>query len=210
MVLWRGVEGTHLGAEYPGLRYERGLAAAGVALRRLHHATLELDVAIRLADEWRRAAEHLDRIAELLGRRPVALSRLGERLQALVGGIGEFQPRTLHGDYHDNQVLLSGPTARILDLDGVAGGDPAVDVGNFLAHIDFRIAYSGRRDDAGRYARVFRASYGDVGGQDPDRRVLFGYAVSLFRNACLYILGPWRMRRLAGACSALLDSLDRD
>jgi aminoglycoside phosphotransferase (APT) family kinase protein len=45
----------------------------------------------------------------------------------------------LHRDLHDKQVLV-GPTIGLLDLDTLAQGERAVDLGNILAHLDLRTA----------------------------------------------------------------------
>jgi tRNA A-37 threonylcarbamoyl transferase component Bud32 len=41
----------------------------------------------------------------------------------------------LHGDFYADQVLIDGDTVAIVDLDEAARGDPAVDLGNFVAHL---------------------------------------------------------------------------
>jgi hypothetical protein len=48
-----------------------------------------------------------------------------------------------HGDFSADQVLLDGDTAAILDLDRAARGDPAADLGLFIAHLE-RDALRGR------------------------------------------------------------------
>ena len=43
---------------------------------------------------------------------------------------------TLHGDFYDQQVLITGDAAMILDLDQTERGDPAADLGLFIAHLE--------------------------------------------------------------------------
>lgn len=43
---------------------------------------------------------------------------------------------SLHGDFKAEQVLLDGETAVILDLDEAKQGDPAADLGMFIAHLE--------------------------------------------------------------------------
>jgi hypothetical protein len=44
--------------------------------------------------------------------------------------------RPIHGDFYAAQVLLDGDTAAILDLDRAVRGDPAADLGLFVAHLE--------------------------------------------------------------------------
>lgn len=44
----------------------------------------------------------------------------------------------IHRDLHPGQIVADGSSVRFLDLDTVAIGDPAVDVGNLVAHLDLR------------------------------------------------------------------------
>lgn len=43
--------------------------------------------------------------------------------------------RPIHGDFYAKQVLLADGTVAILDLDRAARGDPAADLGLFIAHL---------------------------------------------------------------------------
>lgn len=44
--------------------------------------------------------------------------------------------RPIHGDFHARQVLVGGGPAAVLDLDRAMRGDPATDLGNFIAHLE--------------------------------------------------------------------------
>ena len=69
---------------------------------------------------------------------------LAERLAAL---LARHPPGycPIHGDFYADQVLLAGDEVAILDLDNAALGDPAVDLGNFAAHLE-NDALHGRLD----------------------------------------------------------------
>lgn len=56
--------------------------------------------------------------------------RLGEHLFAVPRVFG-----LIHGDFHAKQVVLETDKVGIIDLDEVVYGDPASDVGNFIAHL---------------------------------------------------------------------------
>jgi tRNA A-37 threonylcarbamoyl transferase component Bud32 len=44
--------------------------------------------------------------------------------------------RAIHGDLYDKQILLDGDRVEILDMDQAALGDPRLDLGQFLAHLE--------------------------------------------------------------------------
>lgn len=49
-----------------------------------------------------------------------------------------FTPAPIHRDFHDKQVIVDQDRATLIDFDTVRSGDPAQDVGNFLAHVQLR------------------------------------------------------------------------
>jgi tRNA A-37 threonylcarbamoyl transferase component Bud32 len=96
---------------------------------------------------WTRAAEAADLlslaaeigfICPLLARRADELARqLAARLTA-----APARHSALHGDFSANQVLVSRENVSIIDLDWACSGDPADDLGNFLAQAE-RLALRG-------------------------------------------------------------------
>ena len=64
----------------------------------------------------------------------------------------------LHGDYKGSQLLVDDGRIAVIDLDSVGGGDPAVDVGNFVADLHREAAY-GERDDLRELGQVFLDTY---------------------------------------------------
>jgi streptomycin 6-kinase len=71
--------------------------------------------------------------------------RLAEQASDLAGQLSTHlaqEPTTLcpiHNDFHARQVLLEADAVAILDLDEAGWGDPAVDVGNFIAHLELDV-----------------------------------------------------------------------
>ena len=69
----------------------------------------------------------------------------------------------LHRDFYHEQALVddSGTQCTIVDLDLVAAGDPALDVGNFVGHLVELVWRGGVDADRGlRLARGFAQAYG--------------------------------------------------
>jgi hypothetical protein len=50
-----------------------------------------------------------------------------------------LHPVPIHGDFYAEQVVIMTDRIGILDLDCAAQGDPATDLGNFLAHLEYQI-----------------------------------------------------------------------
>lgn len=109
-----------------------------------------------------------------------------------------------HRDFYDKQVLLAKGRATLIDFDTYCMADPALDLGNFLAHLELARLQSLMPADGLRdafldgYCRTTDVLPGDV-------RMSAYEAASLLRLACLYALST-RWRTLAGplieACRA--------
>ena len=69
---------------------------------------------------------------------PAAAPRAAHLVRRLASELNETGEShcPVHGDFHARQVLLGDGCATILDLDQAARGEPASDLGNFLAHLE--------------------------------------------------------------------------
>jgi aminoglycoside phosphotransferase (APT) family kinase protein len=72
----------------------------------------------------------------------------------------------LHRDLHDGQMIFSSAHDGILDLDLMAVGDPALDLGNLLAHLELRSEQGLLRIGVGEAEEALLEGYG------PSHRVL--------------------------------------
>lgn len=106
------------------------------ALRALHAAPVAPGRAWTLDDEL---AVLRERLASLAARQPTLAPRIGRLLRRLLEVAGPLRHRTaralVHRDFYHDQVLVDGDRVVLVDLDLVAAGDPALDVGNFVAHL---------------------------------------------------------------------------
>jgi Ser/Thr protein kinase RdoA (MazF antagonist) len=131
-------------------RYEAALGGVVDALARLHAvspADLGHDLPAPSAgyDAWllKQAAETL---ATLLPDDAVRVRRLADEIASELEGLPPAEPRPIHGDFYDDQVLVGDGTLTLLDLDEVRLGDPLTDVGNFLGHVSAKLTDEGRVD----------------------------------------------------------------
>lgn len=186
------VDGSPLAdAIYGGLSDEPAQRAA-LALAALHGSGVTSARAWTPAKEMRTAREWL---LSLHGRGGV---EQGSRAAALLAAVGQGAPAPdaatatlVHRDFYADQLWDAGGVTAVLDLDDARAGDPAVDVGNFLAHLELRAAqFPATREGCRRAAPVFAAAYEDARGSAlegswPDR-VRFYRTASLLRLAGVY------------------------
>lgn len=158
-VLWTAHTGTPLSAvvhDRPDLA-----AAAGGALRAVHDSTgvfgTRGDGRSDPAAEVRATERSTEHVAAL--DRDVA-GRLGTLLRATACALewpGEHGHR-LHGDFKADNLLTDGERLRLLDLDRVTVGDPALDLGKFCADLRWWALAAGTRADA--TVAAFLSGYG--------------------------------------------------
>ena len=96
----------------------------------------------------------------------------------------------IHRDFYDKQVLYSTPRVSLIDCENLYLGDPAIDYGNFLAHLELRKLQEpalSRNIKAGESS--FIDSYGSPAGNFAQRSEWWK-AAALIRLSILYALRP--------------------
>jgi len=112
-------------------------AAAGIAdaLYALHTHPVATQKQHSIADELAILNSGLAELAQRHPHRAPALSTLMQEAARVAQLLGS-RPRTgIHRDFYPDQVLLAQQDIYVLDLDLYCLGDAAVDVGNFIAHL---------------------------------------------------------------------------
>jgi len=191
---------------------ERGttIAMAGRLLSSLHTSGIRIEGSYVPEDElslirkWSRYLRPL---------RPELEGMIGSILRSIqrsatVKGIDRFEPSIAHRDFHDKQVIAVKDKIYFIDFDTATMADPAIDVGNFLAHLVLRGFQRKRRKEAVKEeSELFLSSYRSgnpgVGGE----RIDFYFATSLFRLACLYAFRPAWENLAAPLLEACRESL---
>jgi aminoglycoside phosphotransferase (APT) family kinase protein len=124
------------------------------AIHRLHEAGVPTDRRHTLEDELRILNERLAAVAE---KHPAWATRLEKLLAAcrhLATALTEPATRGIHRDFYPAQVLVDGERLWLVDFDLYCLGDPALDVGNFLAHLTEQSLRAFGRPDALRDREV--------------------------------------------------------
>ncbi len=112
-------------------------------------------------------------------------------------------PRPIHRDFHERQLIYSSGSATLIDFDTVRLGDPAQDIGNFLAHLKLAEHLSG---DPGDQARAnFLDGYNSAAVMEPASAA----NVNVYERATLLRLAliNWFNERNRLAAGALLDGI---
>ncbi|NNG03004.1 MAG: phosphotransferase [Inquilinus sp.] len=184
-VLLEDIPGTPL-PELAAAELPSGMALAGRALARLHLARVAGLKTHGVEDEL----DLLEAWVDLVGGVRPELRSLVETglatVRAALSRVGNGPAVVIHRDFHLKQVLLEGETAVLTDFDTLCTGDPALDVGNFLAHLRLTDLQSGGDLDA--QTAAFLGAYGAAATGDLAVRIVAYERAALLRLACLYSL----------------------
>lgn len=107
----------------------------GYALRKLHRSGLTLTRQHSLDDELQILQDRLWRLETLRPRLASRARRLWRDSLRLARRIRSRSNTLIHRDFHPDQALIAPDRIFILDFDLAAMGDPALDVGNAIAHL---------------------------------------------------------------------------
>ncbi len=181
-----------------------GITAAGRALAKLHGTVLAVKDRYNVDDEielLRRWVILIDGVFPDLGAATTdALIRVVTELDAC----RQFEPTLVHRDFYEKQALSAHGDTVLIDFDTLCLADPALDVGNFLAHLKLNCLQGIiDRDDA---ESLFLEGYRRSRNRRFMTRVSTYTRASMLRLACLYAFWPrWR-----DVCAPLLDAVHRD
>jgi Ser/Thr protein kinase RdoA (MazF antagonist) len=210
VAVWPAVPGSSLAAPIAASGSAAGdvVRAAGSALRQLHDAPSAAELpacpdAVGQACATLRTAELLDVLAPPVG---VLLRREVGRALELLATLPPEPATVTHGDFKSDNLLVSGSRVHLLDFDRFGRGDPAADVGNFLA--DLRWWSDGDGPEAAGLHRAFLDGYG---GEPPARmaraRVYDGLSQLRMAARRVPIQDPDWDRRVTGAVGVAAATL---
>ena len=218
VILYPLVAGAPLSEQLrgPGQEVAPFLQTIGSALQALHHAPVELAGDLKTNDftseikAIARAAEHVPALLPAAGQQ---IDAIIERARALHERMPQERPTFAHGDLKADHIWVTPAGLTLIDFDTCYMADPAIDVGKFLADLQW-----------------WCAAYDQPGVEQAQDRFLGGYASSGARperltRARLYealvlvkmtvrrvrLFDPdWapRTRRLIARAGALLDQLE--
>ncbi len=161
-------------------------AWAGAALAKLHLCTLQPGRTHGVDEELQILREWISLTGLLLPHLRDALER-GHRL--VVGRLERRRGgplRLAHRDFYNKQLLHDGEWTTLIDFDTLCMADPALDIGNYLAHRELaRITGEAWEESE---SRAFLDSYGEWLPLPCDAGIRAWRDAALLRLACLYAM----------------------
>lgn len=136
---------------------EHAVSVCAEVAARLHSSGVSLGPVRRLTDD-------LDGLRDAVSLIATASGPLADRLDAWLsvvesGAGGDPLPLTLaHGDYSYTQLIFDGDSVGLVDFDTVCQAEPALDLGHFLAYLDFA-GRKGGGPDRQRLTNEMRAHF---------------------------------------------------
>lgn len=164
-------------------------AAAIDALACLHRVSLDGLPHHTAEDENGINARWHDALIQIDQHHGDRLGPLLTRLQSAAEKLKSGRLCTLHRDFYESQFVRTRRTITLLDLDTVALGEPALDVGNLLAHLYLSSLRGGlsAADTVSLLQAVVRR-YVDCMGPLSDSTLAFYWASASFRIAAVHAL----------------------
>ncbi len=162
LLLMECLDGSNLGDHLENAtspdNNERAIRTAAAGLAAFHRFQLKSSERRSLQTELNNLRS---RLAPIHNVAPDLARRIETLLIQVEARIGELAPAAdcvIHGEYKPNQLLLADGKLAVVDLDRACIGDPAIDVGNFVAVLQKEVIYEGHAHLAG-LGDVFLAAY---------------------------------------------------
>ncbi len=115
-----------------GIEYAQRIAAAA---HKLHQASPATDRNHSIADELRILHERLPAVIDQNRQWRKRIQNLLHTCDCLGATLADPQPCGIHRDFYQDQVIIDDERVFLIDFDLYCNGDPALDIGNFIAHI---------------------------------------------------------------------------
>ena len=128
-------EGTRLRDLRGGGDFKESMPLVAEALEELHSTAIDAIPELYGLDAAGSVMASGMAIGSLLPERAEQSLQLATRIAARIGQL-DTRTSVLHGDFYDDQALVSPRGVTLLDFDEICIGPPAADVGNFIAHLE--------------------------------------------------------------------------
>jgi len=128
------VEGAQLAALRGAADYDDWMEPLATSLHRLQGVELPDLTAHRLADEVAAIVETSELLGTIAPRLASRFGRVAREIARRLSAVDDVL-QTAHGDFYDDQAIVSGDGLTLIDLDELRLAHPAIDAGNMLAHL---------------------------------------------------------------------------
>lgn len=173
------------------------------AAHKLHRSTAPLQRSHTAYDELEILQRQLSAVVSAQPGYAARLERVLAACKVLVESLPDVPPVTLHRDFYPEQLLLDGERLYLLDL--CAYGDPALDIGNFVAHLrEYALRVLGDAAALSPLESTLTEHYCTLAGVSPQRINTYA-TLSLARHIAISQRLPER-RQLTGTLLALSEA----
>ncbi|MDQ3653514.1 MAG: phosphotransferase [Chloroflexota bacterium] len=114
--------------------YDDWMEPLATSLHRLQGVELPDLTAHRLADEIAAIVETSELLGMIAPRLASRFGRVAREIARRLSAVDDVL-QTAHGDFYDDQAIVSGDGLTLIDLDELRLSHPAIDAGNMLAHL---------------------------------------------------------------------------
>lgn len=181
-----------------------------IAIHQLHQADVPAERRHTMADELCILHERLARLAIERPELAARLARLLARCDRLAGSMPPVPQRGIHRDFYADHVLVDGPRLGLIDFDLYCAGDPALDVGNFQAHLtEHALRHTGDASVLAEQEAALADQFARLAGPAVCRRVTAYALLTLVRHVGLSSRLPERAHLTEALLELCEDRLAR-
>ncbi len=170
--------------------FERALQKTALMLENLHTLKVETERRWNLQEEIAVLNKQSELISTILPESEGKMKDLISKLEKKAAFLSFSSSHLLHGDFYYGQVLVDQEQVWFLDLDEALLGDPLLDVGNFVAHLQYQSLMSPEYPWT-NYLNHFQISYWQKAGENLNPQKL-----AWFKAYALMKLAIWPFRTL--------------
>lgn len=192
-LLMEKVEGTTLHNLIGQSTFPIGCQQAAKIIKRVHTVPTESLSEFSIMHELRNLSKQLAIVQSVYPDDTKLFIEAFEILESSATKVNQVAClKCIHRDFYDKQVIYSEDRTTIVDIDNLVAGDPALDFGNFIAHLYLRLYQTPEHTkEILEGIKLFQESY------DADyqflQRSLWWESASLLRLATIYLFRPrWK------------------
>ena len=184
--------------DLPAQQHAAAVGRAGELLAKLHKAPVSISRYHTVDDEVALLTQWVRLVSEVHPHLAAGVQAGLVRVSAGLEVCRKAPVLPSHRDFYEKQVLIANDFAGLLDFDTLCLADPALDIGNFLAHLKLV-----RLQGIGRFSGAEDRFICGYGITDPGLalRITHWQKATLLRLVCLYSFWP----RWTEVCAPLLE-----
>ncbi|ABA22053.1 conserved hypothetical protein [Trichormus variabilis ATCC 29413] len=185
-----GVTATQILSQTNGIFPAKLIAEAAY---KLHQANIIPRRSHRMSDELRILHERIPLVMEQYPQWQRRLERILLASDDLGANTPELKLCGIHRDFYPDQVIMNNSRLYLLDLDLYCAGNPAVDIGNFIAHLqEYSLRTVGNPQALQEYEDILKTRFLQLTGDEFSLAIQAYTILTLVRHIYISTLFPER------------------